>query len=453
MAQMSVSFKTSSKMTSIKHNNRNLTEEEFLEPAHRHINRELSDQNIYLKQMNLKNVYDGLFGRAVKEYNAGQKRPDRMIDDYYQHVKKSKTLDLQREFVVAIGSKEDWDAHSFQEKKLVAQYILKNYMADFEARNKNLIVYNAAIHLDEAGAPHLHFNVVPVATGYKRGVSKQPSFRKALENLGYTQKGKAQLKAFRDVEVGRIEKYMNQLDIERKTVGTNGIKDMREYKEYVAEVEKVKLEQQEEYQEHVEAMRDVAQEYFGYRRKRDELKNEVGELQEELKDLSEARKMTVERFKSEVDEIAGEVLKIDSEAKESLKSMNIIKKLTGVSGVRELILKFRYYNAFFDAVMRAYSPRGQLSIYDVTKVLTAQREKTLFRDELASWKQEYAAAQNGSEDEIGAKIGEVREKVEERKEKAVSSLDDVIKQAQEQQRNAPGRDLSRPRSRNTGPEL
>ena len=52
-------------MSSIKHNNRDLTEKEWQEPAHNHIMREQSDDNIYLKQENLKEVYDNLFGEAL----------------------------------------------------------------------------------------------------------------------------------------------------------------------------------------------------------------------------------------------------------------------------------------------------------------------------------------------------------------------------------------------------
>nr|WP_051764074.1 hypothetical protein [Streptococcus gallolyticus] len=63
---LSISFKTSTKMSSIKHNNRDLTEKEWQEPAHNHIMREQSDDNIYLKQENLKEVYDNLFRRSFK---------------------------------------------------------------------------------------------------------------------------------------------------------------------------------------------------------------------------------------------------------------------------------------------------------------------------------------------------------------------------------------------------
>lgn len=208
--KMSISFVTKTNMTSLKHNNRDLTEAEYQEPAHRHINQELSDDNIYIKRGNLKETYDELFGEALANYNAKQKRADRKITDYYQHVKKSKTLDLQREIVVTVGKKEDWENLSQEDKKAVAGQ-LEGYINEFEQRHPHLHIYNAVIHMDEEGAPHAHFNIVPVATGYKNSLEKQPSFKKALQNEGYREKGRGQLKEFRDKEIHCLEEKLQSL--------------------------------------------------------------------------------------------------------------------------------------------------------------------------------------------------------------------------------------------------
>lgn len=224
-------------MTSLKHNNRDLTEAEYQEPAHKHIQQDRSNENIYIKQGNLKETYDELFGEALEKYNAKQRRADRKITDYYQHVKKSKTLDLQREIVVTVGKKEDWENLSLDDKKAVAGQ-LEAYISEFEQRHTHLHIYNAVIHMDEAGAPHAHFNIVPVADGYKKGLEKQPSFKKALQNEGYKEKGRGQLKEFRDKEILCLEEKLQSLGIERQKVGTNDIKDMHEYKEIVGQANK-----------------------------------------------------------------------------------------------------------------------------------------------------------------------------------------------------------------------
>ncbi|MFZ2464750.1 MAG: recombinase, partial [Caldibacillus thermoamylovorans] len=110
MAKMSISFKSGTGKTNIRHNNRTLTEEEFKEPEHNHIIREFSNRNIYVRQTPINDVYEQEFGQALLEYNAKQKRADRQIKNYKTHVRKSKTLDEQREFVIALGDKEDWDS-------------------------------------------------------------------------------------------------------------------------------------------------------------------------------------------------------------------------------------------------------------------------------------------------------------------------------------------------------
>ncbi|HFU4463491.1 TPA: plasmid recombination protein [Streptococcus suis] len=236
MVEMSISFVTNPKRTNIRHNNRSFTEDEWESPAHQHINRNKSSLNIYIKQVNIQDIYNEEFGPSLVAYNAKQKRSDRKIKDYLKHVKKSKTLDVQREFVVAIGSKEDWDNYSDKDKQIVGNLLAK-YVKDFEERHKQLIVYNAVVHLDEAGAPHLHFNIVPIAKGYKNGLDKQPSFSKALLQEGYTEHGRGQFIQFREQEIKKLEQLMKKLNIQRKIVGTNKIKDMREYKQLIQKVE------------------------------------------------------------------------------------------------------------------------------------------------------------------------------------------------------------------------
>lgn len=172
---MTLSFKTNPRQTNIRHNNRELTEKEFKSDAHRHIQREKSKYNIQIFKRDIKDVYHELFDDALNTYNAKQKRKDRKIDDYYKHVKKSKNLDLQREFIVTVGNKADWEKLSFEEKREVGE-ALERYVRDFNERHDNMTIYNAIVHLDESGAPHAHFNVVPTATGYKNGFAVQPSF-------------------------------------------------------------------------------------------------------------------------------------------------------------------------------------------------------------------------------------------------------------------------------------
>lgn len=257
---MTLSFKTNPRKTNIRHNNRELTEKEFRSDAHKHIKREKSKYNIQIFKRDIKDVYHDLFDDALNAYNANQKRKDRKIDDYYKHVQKSKNLDLQREFIVAVGNKADWEKLSFEEKQEVGE-ALARYVRDFNERHDNMTIYNAIVHLDEAGAPHAHFNVVPTANGYKNGLSVQPSFRKALEQEGFGPSGREQFKAFRDAEIHRLHEFVHEIGIERKAGQTNDIKDMREYKDAMEYIENRKSSQivkmQREEQAHEEKMREL----------------------------------------------------------------------------------------------------------------------------------------------------------------------------------------------------
>lgn len=257
---MTLSFKTNPKQTNIRHNNRELTEKEFRSKAHKHIQREKSKYNIQIFKRDIKDVYHELFDDALNAYNAKQKRKDRKIDDYYKHVQKSKNLDLQREFIVAVGNKADWEKLSFEEKQEVGE-ALARYVSDFNGRHSNMTIYNAIVHLDEAGAPHAHFNVVPTASGYKNGLAVQPSFRKALEQEGFGPSGREQFKAFRDAEIHRLHEFVHEIGIDRKAGQTNDIKDMREYKDAMEYIENRKSNQivkmQREEKAHEEKMHEL----------------------------------------------------------------------------------------------------------------------------------------------------------------------------------------------------
>ena len=257
---MTLSFKTNPKKTNIRHNNRKLTEKEFKSDAHKHIQREKSKYNIQIVKRDIKDVYHDLFDDALNAYNAKQKRKDRKIDDYYKHVQKSKNLDLQREFIVTVGNKADWERLSFEEKQEVGE-VLGRYVSDFNDRHSNMTIYNAIVHLDENGAPHAHFNVVPTASGYKNGLAVQPSFRKALEQEGFGPSGREQFKAFRDAEIHRLHEFVHEIGIDRKAGQTNDIKDMREYKDAMEYIENRKSNQivkmQREEQAHEEKMNEL----------------------------------------------------------------------------------------------------------------------------------------------------------------------------------------------------
>lgn len=141
-----------------------------------------SSENITLVDKDIKQAYQEIFGEALEKYNAKQKRADRKIEDYCDHIKKSKNGEkLFYEDVVQWGSKEDFQKPETRER---AKEALVKYVEGFEERNPNLKLIGAYIHMDEA-SPHLHLDYIPVAKGYTRGLETRNSLDKAMKQMGY----------------------------------------------------------------------------------------------------------------------------------------------------------------------------------------------------------------------------------------------------------------------------
>lgn len=63
-------------------------------------------ENITLVDRDIRQVYQEIFGDALEQYNSKQKRADRKIEDYYDHIQKSKNGEkLFYEDVVQWGKK------------------------------------------------------------------------------------------------------------------------------------------------------------------------------------------------------------------------------------------------------------------------------------------------------------------------------------------------------------
>lgn len=252
--KMTVSFsKGKATETSIRHNNRSLDLDhfDFDKAGHRHILREFTPLNEVLVHRDIKAVYQEQFGAAVEAYNAKQKRKDRRINDYYRKVKSSKNQQTQREFVVQVGSQKDYLAQdrATSPNWQAAKDILEKFEHDFAQDNPNLVVYNAVIHLDEPGSPHLHLNVVPVAhlKGAKRGLTAKPSFDQALAEEGYqgdSKDSRAIFRAFQHHEAERLTAIAAQFGIEREPGLTNQLKNVHEYKQAMRAVEQVQKQAQ-----------------------------------------------------------------------------------------------------------------------------------------------------------------------------------------------------------------
>ena len=156
--------------------------EQIGKPIPDNIDGSKSSENIILVDKDIREAYREIFGEALDKYNAKQKRADRKIEDYCDHIKKSKNGEkLFYEDVVQWGSKDDFQNPQTRER---AKEALVKYVEGFEERNPNLKLIGAYIHMDEA-SPHLHLDYVPVANGYSRGLETRNSLDKAMKQMGF----------------------------------------------------------------------------------------------------------------------------------------------------------------------------------------------------------------------------------------------------------------------------
>lgn len=147
----------------------------------------------YIRQ-SIAEAYEKCFGEAVREYNAGQKRNDRKINNYVKKIENSDNKEnVFYENIVQLGTKYDTpvvgENGKLTEAAKEAVDLLDEYARTFQERNPNLYLFNCVLHLDEA-TPHLHIDYIPVADGYKKGMKTRNSISKALQQMGF-EKGKS----------------------------------------------------------------------------------------------------------------------------------------------------------------------------------------------------------------------------------------------------------------------
>ena len=145
------------------------------DPERTHLNTDFCNEKI-------KAVYHELFDDALARYNEKQKRSDRVIPDYYEHIVNGKQEKPFHEIIIQIGNREDTGANT--EIGGQAEVALKEYYAGFQERNPQLRVFSAHLHMDES-TPHLHIDFVPYMIGSNRGLDTRVSLKQALAMQGF----------------------------------------------------------------------------------------------------------------------------------------------------------------------------------------------------------------------------------------------------------------------------
>lgn len=234
-----------------------------------------------------KEFYNEMFEEDWKKRNERQTRKDRKYNcSYYEYLKGKREQGKKRkqemlaagetrynikkattgikptshELVVGIGNINDNSYFGMNgEKQEISKEILQRYILNFNQRNKgNVVMYNAAIHTDEAGVCHAHIDFCFVSKN-KHG-EKEVSQTKALKELGFISDEKKQgdkkrmnaITKWRDNEREILKKLCKEYDIEIID-GEKGKKHL-EKEEYILqqEQEKVKKHKKELSQQETE---------------------------------------------------------------------------------------------------------------------------------------------------------------------------------------------------------
>lgn len=234
LKSMSFSFGSNYKKTSIKHNERKPEDRKFLKDIGKHIHWDKTSQNEILVSKPIKEVYRDVFQKSVDEYNSKQRRKDRRIKNFYSKMRKDKSYDAQKEFIVQVGKKGQQLSDDPKKNDELQKAVLETYLKKFEDEYPQLHVYSAVVHVDEA-SPHLHLAVVPEATGYKRGVAKKPSFSKAM-GITNQETFKAFCEANRDLLQQSVREVLG-VDVKREKVGTHAYLPPQQYRELMAKAD------------------------------------------------------------------------------------------------------------------------------------------------------------------------------------------------------------------------
>lgn len=282
---MSISFRKSKQTVSFAHDQR--TPETKLKGYETHIDKARTHLNDHIISCDSpEDFYNQIFGDALKKYNSKQKRKDRRIKNYYDHVKHDVKKKPFYEFVVQAGEKGNCLTDD------QAKQFYRNYLKGFQKRNPNLVVASATTHLDET-TPHLHLIVVPIVRGRKRGLEVQNSWTGAIG------RGKESWQVFRDGETNALETQLNALGVTRKKVGTHTHLEPAQYRELMKKAN----DTLENAQKTSKAVLTVSKE-----KARETLKNAQTTSQELLegakaeKEAQDKRKAGIDKYRAEVAE-------------------------------------------------------------------------------------------------------------------------------------------------------
>ena len=394
---------------SIAHNSR-----EFVAP---NVDRNRSHENITIVKEDIKAVYHELFDKPLAEYNAKQKRKDRRIKDYYEHIYRGKQEKPFYELIFQIGNTED--THCGTPEAETATKALTDFVQGFQKRNPQIRVFNAVIHLDE-DTPHVHIDFVPFTDlPAKKGVSVRNSLSKALEQQGFIGQGKNETctKQWVESEKEHLAAVMHGYGIEWEKLGTHEQHlDVLDYKKKMRAREVASLENEVAgVQRQLESSRMVLHDA-------DEV---IERLDKEYAEKSEA----VERLDSEIADKSAELESTSKQLAANQQLLQVsVEKVAQIEDIDSISIKHTVLGSKVTLAESDYEKVAELAkkqiaaendtaakekeILDLReKVEVLQAEQTTWRDESSTLRKTIDSLK-GKVNELSRSLEALREKYE-----------------------------------------
>lgn len=184
--------------------------------------------DVILKDENVKDVYNKIFGEAVKKYNKKQSRSDRKIKSYYDKIYRSKQEKPFYEIIIQFGNK-----YNGVEQNELAVNMLTDIFEFMNEQYSNIYIFGAYIHNDES-TPHIHIDYIPIGHSKSRGLEVKNSHNLAMKEMGFSK-----YSLWRDDLMSNVLSVAKRYGVEREVMNNeNKHLSVKEYKEVVHNIEK-----------------------------------------------------------------------------------------------------------------------------------------------------------------------------------------------------------------------
>ena len=379
-----------------------------------HNNREFISKNVVSERTSwnriyqmesLEAAYENCFGKALRKYNAAQKRKDRQKENYQKEIEQSGNGEKPfYENIVQIGKKTDTpvvdEKGELTEDAKAAIKVLEQYAITFQERNPNLYLFNCVLHLDEA-TPHLHIDYIPVAHGYKKGMETRNSLTKALQEMGFAKavsRKQNETVAWQERERAFLTELCREQGIEIEILGIQRENlSLPEYKAAMKEVEALEQRaeildnQKERLEQQKEDLEQKTTELHGQVQEMEmqnqELLIQAQGLSKQIKELETKEKVNQGIF--EKHDLRASVLKTISKEVEAeiKKKKSIAVPINSLFGKEEYVkVKKNDWDTIMEAFHQAVSRNYLLENYE-TKLVYLEKRTTDLIDQVEKLKQ------------------------------------------------------------------